>query len=92
MIQARARARARTRTEHDGQQVAVRDLSFDIAPGVVSGCLGPNGSGKSTTMRKIMGPYRPTPRTGLVGGKRHAPARRRPCPSRTSAARRWGSG
>lgn len=34
---------------------AVRDLSFDVAPGSVTGFLGPNGSGKSTTMRLMLG-------------------------------------
>ena len=35
--------------------LAVDDLSFEVAPGVVTGFLGPNGSGKSTTMRIILG-------------------------------------
>jgi ABC-2 type transport system ATP-binding protein len=34
---------------------AVADLSFDVAPGSVTGFLGPNGSGKSTTMRLMLG-------------------------------------
>lgn len=34
---------------------AVRDLSFDVQPGSVTGFLGPNGSGKSTTMRLMLG-------------------------------------
>src|SRR4051794_41875533 len=38
-----------------GDVQAVRDLSFDVRPGVVTGFLGPNGSGKSTTMRLILG-------------------------------------
>jgi ABC-2 type transport system ATP-binding protein len=39
-----------------GETVAVDDLSFDIAPGVVTGFLDPNGASKSTTMRMILGP------------------------------------
>ena len=38
-----------------GQFAAVRDLSFDVAPGEVLGFLGPNGAGKTTTMRMITG-------------------------------------
>ena len=34
---------------------AVDDLSFTLAPGVVTGFLGPNGAGKSTTMRLMLG-------------------------------------
>jgi ABC-2 type transport system ATP-binding protein len=33
---------------------AVRDLSFDVRPGVVTGFLGPNGAGKSTTLRLML--------------------------------------
>lgn len=39
---------------YDGKP-AVVDLSFDVAPGSVTGFLGPNGSGKSTTMRLMLG-------------------------------------
>ncbi len=38
-----------------GTKVAVDGLSFDIAPGLVTGFLGPNGAGKSTTMRLMLG-------------------------------------
>ena len=34
---------------------AVDDLSFTLAPGMVTGFLGPNGAGKSTTMRLMLG-------------------------------------
>jgi len=34
---------------------AVRDLSFDVRPGVVTGFLGPNGAGKSTALRLMLG-------------------------------------
>jgi ABC-2 type transport system ATP-binding protein len=33
---------------------AVRDLSFEVRPGSVTGFLGPNGAGKSTTMRLML--------------------------------------
>jgi ABC-2 type transport system ATP-binding protein len=42
-----------------GAKYAVADLSFDVAPGRVTGFLGPNGSGKSTTMRCMLGLDRP---------------------------------
>lgn len=38
-----------------GSKPAVRDLSFDVVPGSVTGFLGPNGAGKSTTMRLMLG-------------------------------------
>ena len=46
-------------TKSYGDKVAVRDLSFKVRPGIVTGFLGPNGSGKSTTMRLILGPRQP---------------------------------
>ena len=52
-----------------GETPAVRDLSFDVQPGVVTGFLGPNGSGKSTTMRMIMGLDVPTSGAALVNGR-----------------------
>jgi ABC-2 type transport system ATP-binding protein len=36
-------------------KAAVRDLSFDVVPGSVTGFLGPNGAGKSTAMRLMLG-------------------------------------
>lgn len=41
--------------KHFKQTHAVRDLSFTVEPGRVTGFLGPNGSGKSTTMRLMLG-------------------------------------
>jgi ABC-2 type transport system ATP-binding protein len=55
-------------TKRYGKAVAVRDLSFDVTPGVVTGFLGPNGSGKSTTMRMIMGLDTPTSGSAFVNG------------------------
>lgn len=51
---------------------AVDDLTFDVAPGRITGFLGPNGAGKSTTMRMIMGLDRPTAGSALVCGRRYA--------------------
>lgn len=47
-------------TKSYGRTIAVRDLSFTVPDGAVTGFLGPNGSGKSTTMRCILGLDRPT--------------------------------
>ena len=40
--------------------MAVRDVSFTVAPGEVYGLIGPNGSGKSTTMKALLGLLAPT--------------------------------
>ena len=56
-------------TKRYGEKVAVRDLTFTVRPGVVTGFLGPNGSGKSTTMRLIVGLDRPQSGTVTVNGR-----------------------
>ena len=48
LIEARGLAKS-----YDGKP-AVRDLSFEVRPGSVTGFLGPNGAGKSTTMRLML--------------------------------------
>lgn len=42
-----------------GDKIAVKDLTFSVAPGEIHGLLGPNGSGKSTTMKMVMGIVKP---------------------------------
>lgn len=42
-------------TKRYGTRTVVADLSFEVAPGRVTGFLGPNGSGKSTTMKVLLG-------------------------------------
>jgi ABC-2 type transport system ATP-binding protein len=59
-------------TKRFGAKAAVDDLSFTVAPGVVTGFLGPNGAGKSTTMRLILGLDLPTGGSVTVNGKRYA--------------------
>jgi len=59
---------AQSLTKQYGKSTAVRDLSFAVTPGVVTGFLGPNGSGKSTTMRMIMGLDMPNAGVALVNG------------------------
>jgi len=48
---------------------AVRDLSFTVEPGRVTGFLGPNGAGKSTTLRMILGLNAPTSGTATIDGR-----------------------
>lgn len=62
----------RSLTKKYGSTYAVRDVSFQVAPGRVTGFLGPNGAGKSTTMRSIVGLDRPTAGEALVAGRRYA--------------------
>ncbi len=56
-------------TKRYGDKTAVSDLSFSIAPGIVTGFLGPNGAGKSTTMRVILGLDRPDSGRATVNGR-----------------------
>jgi ABC-2 type transport system ATP-binding protein len=58
-------------TKRYGKKTAVRDLSFTVRPGKVTGFLGPNGSGKSTTMRLVLGLDAPDQGEALVNGKRY---------------------
>jgi ABC-2 type transport system ATP-binding protein len=56
-------------TKRYGQTTAVRDLTFTVRPGQVTGFLGPNGAGKSTTLRLILGLNAPTAGTVTVDGR-----------------------
>ena len=59
-------------TKHYGSKLAVDHLSFQVAPGKVTGFLGPNGAGKSTTMRLVLGLDRPDTGTATINGRRYA--------------------
>ena len=59
-------------TKRYGEVTAVRDLSFDVLPGRVTGFLGPNGAGKTTTMRLILGLDYPNAGTARIDGKQYA--------------------
>ena len=50
---------------------AVDDLSFEVAPGRVTGFLGPNGSGKTTTLRMLLGLVSTSGGTATFGGRRY---------------------
>ena len=56
-------------TKRFGDLTAVRELSFDVAAGSVTGFLGPNGAGKTTTMRMLLGLAEPTKGRALVFGR-----------------------
>ncbi len=54
-----------------GPVLAVDDLSFEVAPGRVTGFLGPNGSGKTTTLRILLGLVNGTGGSATFGGRRY---------------------
>src|SRR6201996_6304539 len=54
-----------------GEKIAVNNLSFDVAPGKVTGFLGPNGAGKTTTMRLILGLDYPNAGSVTIDGKQY---------------------
>jgi ABC-2 type transport system ATP-binding protein len=64
-------------TKRFGPVLAVDHLSFDVAPGRVTGFLGPNGAGKTTTLRMLLGLATPDSGTAVIGGRRYD-ARSRP--------------
>ncbi|MGW7076119.1 ATP-binding cassette domain-containing protein [Streptomyces sp. NPDC054871] len=62
-------------TKRYGGKTAVKDLSFTVRPGHVTGFLGPNGAGKSTTLRLLLGLDDPTRGSATIDGR---PFRDRP--------------
>ena len=54
-----------------GDVAAVKNLSFEIAAGRVTGFLGPNGAGKSTTLRALLGLVRPSSGSATFDGLRY---------------------
>ena len=59
-------------SKHYGSTIAVRDLSGDIRPGVVTGMLGPNGAGKSTALKCLLGLAAPSSGSALIDGHAYA--------------------
>lgn len=66
-----------------GQFEAVKDLSFVVEPGRITGFLGPNGAGKTTTLRMLLGLIHPSRGTATIGGVRYVDL---PHPTRTVGA------
>jgi ABC-2 type transport system ATP-binding protein len=61
----------RNLTKRFGKLEAVRDLSFTVEPGQVTGFLGPNGAGKTTTLRAALGLVTPTSGEVTINGLRY---------------------
>jgi len=55
-------------TKRFGRTLAVDDVSYECAPGTVTGFLGPNGAGKSTTLRVLTGLSQPSDGRATIGG------------------------
>ncbi|MGW1497456.1 ABC transporter ATP-binding protein [Streptomyces mirabilis] len=62
-------------TKRYGDTTAVRNLTFQVRPGHVTGFLGPNGAGKTTTLRMLLGLIGPTGGSATIDGQ---PFRRHP--------------
>lgn len=58
-----------------GDRTVVEDLSFGVRAGETFGFLGSNGSGKTTTLRALLGIYRPTAGSCTSAGRTSGPAR-----------------
>lgn len=56
-----------------GNKTVIKDLSFDVKAGEIFGLLGSNGSGKTTTLRALLGFYKPTGGELLIDGKKYDP-------------------
>ena len=56
-------------TKRYGTVTAVDDLTFELAPGRITGFLGPNGAGKSTTIRLLLGLAQPTSGRATINGR-----------------------
>lgn len=55
-----------------GKQI-VENLSFEVQPGEIFALLGANGSGKTSTIRSLLGIYRPTSGELHVNGQTYTP-------------------
>lgn len=56
-------------TKRYGEITAVKEVSFSLHTGTVTGFLGPNGAGKTTTLRLLLGLAEPTAGRALVFGR-----------------------
>ncbi|HEY3603708.1 MAG TPA: ATP-binding cassette domain-containing protein [Sporichthyaceae bacterium] len=69
VIRAGGTIRVENLVKQYGSTKAVDELSFEVAPGQVTGFLGPNGAGKTTTMRCILGLDAPSSGRVTIGGR-----------------------
>jgi ABC-2 type transport system ATP-binding protein len=58
-------------TKRFGRVVAVRELSFSVPAGTITGFLGPNGAGKTTTLRSLLGLVYPDGGSATIEGRRY---------------------
>jgi iron complex transport system ATP-binding protein len=58
------------RLSFDYQRPIIRDISFTLGPGTVTGIVGPNGSGKTTILRLLDGIAPPLSGDVILGGER----------------------
>jgi len=58
-------------TKRYGGTTVVRDLSFEVEPGRVTGFLGPNGAGKSTAMKVLLDLASADGGRATIGGRRY---------------------
>lgn len=56
-----------------GEKEIVKELNFEVRPGEVFAFLGANGSGKTSTIRSLLGIYKPTSGELHVNGKQYGP-------------------
>lgn len=56
-----------------GKKTVIDNLSFEVKKGETFGFLGSNGSGKTTTIRALLGIYRPTEGELLINGSKFTP-------------------
>jgi ABC-2 type transport system ATP-binding protein len=62
-------------TKRYGTVTAVDDLTFELAPGRITGFAGPNGAGKSTTMRLLLGLAQSDSGRATINGRPYAELR-----------------
>ncbi|KAJ1530067.1 hypothetical protein HK096_008642, partial [Nowakowskiella sp. JEL0078] len=51
-----------------GKKIAVKNVTFAVESGIVSGLLGPNGAGKTTLINILTGLYEPSAGQAKIGG------------------------
>lgn len=87
-------------TRYFGNKPIVKQCSFSIPRGTVTGLLGLNGTGKTTTIRMLMGFLPPTRGSSTILGvdsqslsgtdrSRHSMSQGMPCTSLRNEATQW---